>query len=213
MGGVKTYVEALMTLDEAPLRLDPGQVIFEAGDAGSEMFIVRTGSVDLKIGDTVLETVEQGGIFGELALVDPAPRSTTVAAVEAGETLAVGRDDFDRLRRDYPQVNEVLVHLLAARVRRAGDRLLEALFVPAETRVLRRLLELVDAYGRAETGTAIPLTQEDIAALAATSRATANRVLRAEQRRGTLRLARGKTLVVDPVEIARRARSPALDRA
>ena len=39
-GGVKTYVEALMTLDEAPLRLDPGQVIFEAGDRGSELFIV-----------------------------------------------------------------------------------------------------------------------------------------------------------------------------
>ena len=71
MGGVRTYLEALMTLDEAPLKLEPGQVIFSAGDAGQAMFIVRTGSVDLRIGETVLETVEQGGIFGELALVDP----------------------------------------------------------------------------------------------------------------------------------------------
>ena len=61
MGGVRTYLEALMTLDEAPLKLEPGQVIFSAGDAGREMFIVRTGSVDLRIGETVLETVEQGG--------------------------------------------------------------------------------------------------------------------------------------------------------
>ena len=44
------------------------------------MFIVRTGSVELRIGETVLETVEQGGIFGELALVDPAPRSATAVA-------------------------------------------------------------------------------------------------------------------------------------
>jgi CRP-like cAMP-binding protein len=199
-------------------RFGGGEVVFHRGDPADSLHLVVKGHFSARVvtqrEDAVIVAIHgPGEAFGELALVDPAPRSTTVAAVEAGETLAVGRDDFDRLRRDYPQVNEVLVHLLAARVRRAGDRLLEALFVPAETRVLRRLLELVDAYGRAETGTAIPLTQEDIAALAATSRATANRVLRAEQRRGTLRLARGKTLVVDPVEIARRARSPALDRA
>ncbi len=139
--------------------------------------------------------------------------STTVTAVEAGETLAIGREDFDRMRRDYPEVNEVLVHLLAARVRSASDRLLEAIFVPAETRVLRRLLELVQHYGETGAGTSISLTQEDIAALAATSRATANRVLRAEQERGSLRLARGRTIVLDPADIGRRARVPALDRA
>jgi CRP-like cAMP-binding protein len=107
----------------------------------------------------------------------------------------------------------VLVRLLAARVRHATGSLLEALFVPAETRVLRRLLDLVEMYGRSAGGTPIPLTQEDIAALAATSRATANRVLRAEQERGTVRLARGKTVVLDPENIARRAGAPALDRA
>jgi CRP/FNR family transcriptional regulator, cyclic AMP receptor protein len=110
-------------------------------------------------------------------------------------------------------VNEVLIRLLAARVRSASDRLLEAIFVPADTRVLRRLLELVERYGQNEAGTSISLTQEDIAALAATSRATANRVLRAEQERGTLRLERGRTIVLDPTDIARRAGAPALDRA
>ena len=42
MSGVKTYLEAVMTLDEAPLKLEPGQVIFSAGDPGREMFIVKT---------------------------------------------------------------------------------------------------------------------------------------------------------------------------
>jgi CRP/FNR family transcriptional regulator, cyclic AMP receptor protein len=199
-------------------RFGGGEVVFHRGDPADSLHLVVKGHFSARVvtqrGDAVMVAVHgPGEAFGELALVDPEPRSTTMAAIEAGETLAVGRDDFDRLRREYPQVNEVLAHLLAARVRHASDRLLEAIFVPAETRVLRRLLELVDAYGRAKAGTAIPLTQEDIAALAATSRATANRVLRAEQRRGTLRLARGKTVVVDPAEIARQARSPALDRA
>ena len=105
MAAVKTYLETLMTLDEAPLKLDPGQVVFSAGDAGREMFIVRTGSVDLRIGDTLLETVEQGGMFGELALVDPAPRSAT--AVAGAAAAAPHRSSTRGLRGARPRIDEV----------------------------------------------------------------------------------------------------------
>jgi CRP-like cAMP-binding protein len=198
-------------------RFQRGQAVFHRGDPADSLHLVLKGRFAARVvtqrTDSVMVAIHgPGEAFGELALVDPVPRSTTVTAVEAGETLAIGRDDFDRVRREYPEVNEVLVRLLAARVRTASDRLLEAIFVPAETRVLRRLLELVGHYGQGEAETSISLTQEDIAALAATSRATANRVLRAEQERGTVRLARGRTVVVDPDDIARRARSAALDR-
>lgn len=200
-------------------RFDHGEVVFHRGDPADSLHLVVRGRFAARVvtqrGDTVTVAIHSPGeAFGELALVDVGTlRSTTVAAVEAGETLAIGRDDFDRVRREYPDVNEVLVRLLAARVRRASDRLLEALFVPAETRVLRRLGELAQLYGRSAPGTLVPLTQDDIGALAATSRATANRVLRAEARRGTVRLARGKTVVLDPDDIARRARPGSLDRA
>jgi CRP-like cAMP-binding protein len=120
MGGVKTYVEALMTLDEAPLRLDPGQVIFEAGDAGSEMFIVRTGSVDLKIGDTVLETVGQGGIFGELALVDPAPRSATAIAGPDCTLVLLDANAFNNLVRKVPSLALEVMKVMARRLRRVN---------------------------------------------------------------------------------------------
>jgi CRP/FNR family cyclic AMP-dependent transcriptional regulator len=196
-----------------------GEVVFHRGDPGDSLHLVVKGRFAARVvtqrGEAVTVAIHgPGEAFGELALVDTAaPRSTTIAAVESGETLAIGREDFDRVRRGFPEVNEVLVRLLAARVRHATDSLLEALFVPAETRVLRRLLDLVELYGRSAAGTPIPLTQEDIAALAATSRATTNRVLRAEQERGTVRLARGKTVVLDPENIARRAGAPALDRA
>jgi CRP/FNR family cyclic AMP-dependent transcriptional regulator len=199
-------------------RFERGQVVFHRGDPADSLHLVLKGRFSARVvtqrTDSVVVAIHgPGEAFGELALVDPVPRSTTVTAVETGETLAVGREEFDRLRRHYPEVNEVLVRLLAERVRTASDRLLEAIFVPAETRVLRRLVELVERYGRTEAGTSISLTQEDIAALAATSRATANRVLRAEQKRGTLRLSRGRTIVLDAADIARRASAPALDRA
>ena len=198
---------------------DRDEVVFHRGDPADSLHLIVKGHftarVTTQLGDTVTVAIHgPGEACGELALVDVgALRSTTVAAVEAGETLAINRDDFNRVRREYPEVNEVLVRLLAARVRRSSDRLLEALFVPAETRVLRRLRELVQLYGQSAPGTLIPLTQEDIAGLAATSRATANRVLRAEEKRGTVRLARGKTVILDPDDIARRVHSAALDRA
>ena len=73
-------------------------------------------------------------------------------------------------------------------------------FVDAEIRVRRRLLELAEAFG----GT-IPLTQEEIAQAAGTSRATVNRVLREEEAAGAVELGRGRTTISDPAAVAVRA--------
>jgi CRP/FNR family transcriptional regulator, cyclic AMP receptor protein len=82
-------------------------------------------------------------------------------------------------------------------VSRNGQLLLDALYVPAERRVLRRLLEL---------GSPVVLTQEELAQLAGTSRATVNRVLRDEEKRGAVELTRGRITVSDADAIRRRAR-------
>ncbi len=187
-------------------RFGRGEVVFHRGDPADTLHLIARGRfaarVETTAGDTVTVSVfGPGEAFGELALLDTEQhRSTTVAAAEAGETFAVHRDDFNRLRHDYPAVNEVLVQLLAGRLRRTNDLYVEALFTAAETRVLRRLHELAQSYG-----TVIPLSQHEIAGLAATSRATVNRVLRAEAERGTVSLQRGQTTIVDPEALARRA--------
>ena len=120
MAEVKSYLEALMALDEAPLKLEPGQVIFSAGDAGREMFIVRTGSVDLRIGDTLLETVGQGGIFGEMALVDPAPRSATAVAGPDCALVLVDVAAFNDLVRRVPGLALEVMRVMAGRLRRTN---------------------------------------------------------------------------------------------
>ncbi len=195
-------------------RFSRHEVVFHGGDPADALHLISLGRFAARVetggGDTVTVSVHgPGDAFGELALLDSEQqRSTTVAAVEPGETYAVHRDDFTRLRSDYPAVNEVLVRLLAARVRRMSELYVEALFTPAETRVLRRVQELAALYGRGAPGTVIPLSQQEIAGLAATSRATVNRVLRAEAARGLFELHRGHTTVVDPDALARRAGSP-----
>jgi CRP/FNR family cyclic AMP-dependent transcriptional regulator len=87
-------------------RFDRGEVVFHRGDPADSLHLVVKGRftarVATQLGDTVTVAIHgPGEAFGELALVDAgAMRSTTVAAVEAGETLAINRDDFGRVRRE-----------------------------------------------------------------------------------------------------------------
>ena len=188
------------------------EVVFHRGDPADTLHLILRGRfaarLETETGDTVTVSVHgPGDAFGELALLDlEQSRSTTVAALEPGETYAVHRDDFTRLRQQYPSVNDMLARLLAARVRRMSELLSEAFSVPAERRVLRRLVELATLYGAGAPGTVVPLSQSELAGLAGTSRATVNRVLRAEVKRGTVELHRGQTTVVDPAGLAKRAR-------
>lgn len=192
-------------------RFGRGEVVFHRGDPADSLHLIVRGRfaarVENELGDSVTVSVHgPGDAFGELALLElEQSRSTTVAALEPGGTYAVQQDDFNRLRAEHPAVNEILVRLLAQRLRRTSDLYAEALFQPAETRVLRRLAELAVLYGNGVPGTLIPLSQAEIAGLAGTSRATVNRVLRAEEKRGLVELQRGTTSILDPAELARRA--------
>ena len=130
-------------------------------------------------------------------------RSATVAALEAAETWAVYMTDFHRLRARHPALNEILMQLLAARVRVMNERLVEALYLDADARIRSRLRDLAKIYAHAGgSETLIPLTQEQLAELAGTSRATVNRVLREDVSRGLVLLGRGRITVrrgVEPV--------------
>lgn len=183
-----------------------GEVVFHRDDPADTLHLVVRGRFGARVltplGDSVLlDVLGPGQSFGELALLLPdARRSATVEALEAGETRSVRREDFLRVQRDHPGVKDVLLRLLAEQLRRASERLVEAHHVDAEMRVRRRLAELARTY---ESGV-VPLIQEDLAALAGTSRATVNRVLREEARGGVVELSRGRIGVVDIGALERR---------
>ena len=132
----------------------------------------------------------------------------TVTALEPAETLSIGRADFERLRSTYSSVDRVLLAALATEVRSLSSLVQEMLYVPAETRVLRRLLAVAELWGGASRGLVLPLTQEDLAALAGTTRPTANRTLRQAELAGLLKLGRGRIELVDPVGLGRELKGP-----
>ncbi len=188
-------------------RFARGETLFHEGDPGTTLHLVAKGRIAVRVTTAMgematVELVLPGDVVGELALLSSdGVRGASAVALEPTETLVLDKATFSALRQEDPSVSDFLVQLLAARVRRLTDRLLEALYLPAETRLLRRLLELADVYGDV-----IPLIQEDLAGLAGTTRATVNRVLRRELARGTLELNRGKVTVLDHASLARRCR-------
>jgi CRP-like cAMP-binding protein len=189
-------------------RFDRNEVVFHRDDPGDSLHLIAKGRFAIRImtplGDTATIAVRgPGESFGEMALVGDSPRRTaTVVALEEAETYAVYKDDFHRLRAEHSSIDEVLFAFLVGEVRMLNERLLEALYISADRRILRRLHDLVQDVPGAE----IPLTQEELAELAGTTRSTVNRVLRDEERRGTVALSRGRTRVLDPTQVARRAR-------
>ena len=184
-----------------------GEVVFHCDDPADSLHLVVRGRFSARVltplGDSVLlDILGPGQSFGELALLGlGARRSATVEALEAAETRSVYRDDFAALQRGHPGVKDVLLRLLAEQLQRSTERLVEAHYVDAETRVRRRLVDLAATYDGV-----VPLTQEDIAAMAGTSRATVNRVLREEARLEAVALARGRTTVLDAEGLERRCR-------
>jgi CRP-like cAMP-binding protein len=178
-----------------------GEVVFHRDDPADTIHLVSSGCfaarVNTPLGDTVtLSLIGPGESFGEMALVRPDHvRSATVSALETSETRVLSLTEFDRLRRERPALDALLVELLAHRVADLGDRLVEALYTPAPRRVSKLLDDLVGRYATESGVAVIPLTQDDLAGLAGTSRLTVSRVLRDLRERGQVEVKRGQLTI------------------
>jgi len=193
-------------------RFGRNEVVFHRDDPGDALHLIEKGRFSIRVMTPLGQVVTialrgPGDSFGEMALLsDDARRSATVTALEEAETFSITRADFDRLRTKHPRINDLLLQFLQHELRVLNDRLLEALYMPVETRVARRLVELAALFPHGENEALIPLTQESIAELAGASRATVNQVLRDEERRGTIELTRGKTRILDLSRLSVRTR-------
>ena len=71
-----------------------GDVIFKQGDTGQELFIIKSGKVEIRIGNHVLDTLSPSNIFGEMALIDSAPRNATAVAITDATLIGVSQKQF-----------------------------------------------------------------------------------------------------------------------
>ncbi len=89
------------------------------GDHGDALFVVVSGRARLLKGERVLGEVGERSVLGEVALLDPGPRTATIVAVTDLELLRIGRDDFVEILAAYPEVATGVIRMLARRMREA----------------------------------------------------------------------------------------------
>lgn len=211
LGGLSTDEHRLVVAKMIRRVFKKGDTLFFEGDLGDSLHMVQKGHVAVRTstpqGDVVTLTVlGPGSFFGEQALLsEDARRTASVVALEAVETRLLHWRDFDELRRHQPSVERFLVDVLAAQVRRLSSQVLDALYVPAERRVIRRVAELAELYDEGVHPIDIPIRQEDLASMAGTTRPTANRVLKQLEDDGVITIGRGRMSVVEVAALNKRA--------
>ncbi|MCA9583157.1 MAG: Stp1/IreP family PP2C-type Ser/Thr phosphatase, partial [Myxococcales bacterium] len=123
-----TYRELVSLLNYTDVRrFEVGQRVCEEGEQGDELYVVLEGSVRVQTGTTILSDLGSGEHFGELSLVDRAPRSATVVAQEQTQVLVLTRKNFfDLIRRDHELAVKLLwsfLGVLSSRFRSATQEL------------------------------------------------------------------------------------------
>ncbi|MGZ4675366.1 MAG: Crp/Fnr family transcriptional regulator [Acidimicrobiia bacterium] len=193
-------------------RFARGEVIFHEGDPGDALHLIAQGHVGIRtttpLGDVaMLRVLRAGEFFGELALISPNPRNATAVALDKTETLSVSRALLDELRSRSAGVDAVVIEALAKEVRRLARSLTDALYLPSETRMLHRLVDVAEIFGDHDDGpVTIPLTQDELAQLAGVTRPTANRLLKKAEEDGLIRVTRGRVEILDRAALTHAAR-------
>jgi CRP/FNR family transcriptional regulator, cyclic AMP receptor protein len=106
-----------------PRECEAGEVIFRTYDMGAEMYVVLEGQVELSIDDKVLETVGPGEPFGEMALIDQAPRTATATAKSACKLAVIPEKRFCFMVQQTPHFALQIMKVMADRLRKMNARL------------------------------------------------------------------------------------------
>lgn len=160
----------------------PGTIIVNEGDEGHGLYVIQSGSLKVFLLDEngrelTLTLLWPGEYFGELALIDDAPRSASVMTRERTELLHIPRTAFNALLDAHPACARVVMKNLVARIRALTDNVRGL----ALDDVFGRLSRLFDSLAVERDGRRVierRLTQQEIANLVGSSREMVNRILR-----------------------------------
>ena len=99
------------------VQLAPGDFLFREGDKGDKMYVLLGGEIEILLGDFVLETVGQGALIGEMALIHDSPRTGTAVAKAPCRLAEIDRRQFHFLVQETPQFATHVMKTLADRLR------------------------------------------------------------------------------------------------
>ena len=193
-------------------RFRKGETVFHQGDPGDALFIMASGSVKVVLPSdegaepAIVAILGPGEFFGELAILDGAPHSATIVAVEPTETLVLRRDTFLGLIDTEPELRRALLSSLATEIRRLTGHVEDLHFLDLPGRLASRILRLAAGEQTDATGAVTipwPYTQSELAGMIGGSRQSVNRLLADLADEGLVRIDREVLVVLDVDRLAR----------
>jgi CRP-like cAMP-binding protein len=195
-GSLHHNVHASLARLAVPRTYAKGQVIFFEGDAGESMYVVAGGAVKVFVvseeGDeVVLVTVREPDSFGELAVLDGAPRSASAAALEPTTLVVITRTTLLDVMSDHRELGERVLSSIGGLLRRLTEQTADLVFLDLPGRVAKYLARIAADRGRQEGDAVVVdlgVTQTDLARMVGGSRQSVNQALRDLERQGAIEM-------------------------
>ncbi len=180
-------------------RLRRGEALFYKNDDGDALYGVLGGRIRICTGtaggqELVLNIIEAGEVFGEIALLDGKPRTADAIAIDDCDLMVIQRRDVRHLLEQEPSLALHFLELAGARLRWLSDRIEDSAFLDVAGRLAKQLLHMAEISGeQTEEGTVVHLrpSQSELGQMLGTSRISISKHLRRWRDRDWVTLRRG----------------------
>ncbi len=202
--GLNNDVLALIVKESCQRTFQAGEVLFHQGDPGATCHVIIAGRVRVFVvgedgRELAMRIIGAGETVGEMALFEKLPRSASIEALEETHTLEIDQEAFFRILQRSPTLALHLLRAMSRRLRTTTEDAEGLASLPVPDRLMRQLRRLAQYSGAPTADGYIriipPMTQQELAALAGTSRESINRALVSLRREGRVRLEDGWILL------------------
>lgn len=201
---ISPELRSALTEAARPISLSPRETLFEEYDEGDALYFVVDGRLELfmvaedgrKLG---LDILSRGALFGEIALLDPGPRTATATALEECHLWMLGRADLHNLLERNPGLVVEVLRLIGLRMRYITDQLNEQILLPLHQKLARKLLRL--ATTEPDGTRCLRLSHSELADLVGASREAVSKALSAWKKQGLLQTGRGSIELISEGEL------------
>ena len=187
--------------------LKRGATLFAKGDPGNSLYALISGTVKMSISSpdgrsAILNIIEPGEIFGEIALLDGGARSADAIANSNCELFVIDRREFIPFVKEQPALAMKFIELLCERLRWTSDQVEQIILQNLPGRLASALLRLSEKHKPAQPGLTIAITQQEISEMVGMTRESINKQLRSWQDEELISVDQGYITLLRPDRIA-----------
>ena len=186
-------------------RFGADDVIFHKGDPGDRLYAILSGRVGINTvsrdgKEIILNILDPGEVFGEIAVLDGKRRTAGAAAMQPTKLVRIGRTEFLPFLERHPKLCLRVIEVLCERLRWTSDIIEDTIFLDIPRRLAKRLLTLIERHGQAVEGGVkidMKLSQEDLGNMLGATRESVNKGIRALAQRDLISHEGGYIIVHD----------------